>query len=123
MTPSEKLQAVRFAQWLSAETGMQYSITDGPNPPDFLLQSNSHQTWLEVTDIYLNNEQARFRNSLDVRTFSFDGSPDELALRLLNQLNRKLSKNSYRPIFAKRGKGIRDALTRLISSIACGGRG
>jgi hypothetical protein len=40
------------------------------------------------------------------QTFSFFGSPDEPAFRLVNQLNWKLSKNSYRPIFEERGKGF-----------------
>ncbi len=103
---SERLQAARFAEWLSAHTGTEYSITDGPNPPDFFLQSTSHRTWLEVTDIYLSNEQAEYLNSPAIQTFSFCGSPDEPALRLVNQLYRKLSKNSYRPIFETRGKGF-----------------
>jgi hypothetical protein len=103
---AEGLQADRFAARLSAHTGTQYSITNGPNPPDFLLQSSSGQTWLEVTDIYLSNEQAEFLNSPAKRTFSFYGSPDQPANRLINQLNRKLSKDSYRPIFEKRGKGF-----------------
>jgi hypothetical protein len=101
-----RLQADRFAARFSAHTGTQYSITNGPNPPDFLLQSSSGQTWLEVTDIYLSNEQAEFLNSPAKRTFSFCGSPDQPANRLINQLNRKLSKDSYRPIFEKRGKGL-----------------
>jgi hypothetical protein len=70
------------------------------------LQSKSHKTWLEVTDTFLNNEQAKFLNSQDIRTFSFCGSPDEPALKLINQLNRKLSKNSYRSIFEKYGTGF-----------------
>jgi hypothetical protein len=119
---------------------------------DFLLQSKSHKTWLEVTDTFLNNEQAKFLNSQDIRTFSFCGAPDEPALRLINQLNRKLSKNSYRSIFEKYGTGfllltcedfafdevnlarvtnasrpsfqwmIRNSLAKLISSIACSER-
>ena len=105
-TKAERLQATRFAERLSAHTGTQYSITDGPNPPDFLLQSSSGQTWLEVTDIYLSDEQAEFLNSPAKRTFSFCGSPDQPANRFVNQLNHKLSMDSYRPIFEKRGKGF-----------------
>jgi hypothetical protein len=106
VTPSERIQAGRFAEWFSAQTGTQHSIIDGPNPPDFLLQSDSHQTWLEVTDIYLSNEQAKFFNSPTSQTYKFEGYPDELATRFINQLNRKLSNNSYRPIFEERGKGL-----------------
>jgi hypothetical protein len=106
LTKSERLQADRFAQWLSEQTGTQYSIMDGPNPPDFLLQSDSDQTWLEVTDIYLSNKQAEFLNSAAMRSFSFYDSLDKTALRFVNQFNRKLSMISYRPIFEERGKGF-----------------
>jgi len=106
VTPSEKLQAVRFAEWFSARTETQHRITDGPDPPDALMQSNGRQTWLEVTDIYLSNEQARFLNSPGGQIFEFNGSPDEPLFRLVSQLNRKLSMKSYRPIFEKYGKGF-----------------
>lgn len=102
-TLSETLQADRFKQWVFEQTNICYVITDGTDPPDFLLDSSTHKTWLEVTDIYLNDDQAEFLNSRK-QSYSFDG--DEPALRLLNQLNRKLSKTSYRPIFEQRGKGI-----------------
>ena len=105
-TKAERFQAAHFVEWFYERTGTRYAITDGPDPPDFLLQSNSHQAWLEVTDIYLSNEQAEYLNSPAIQTFSFYGSPDEPALRLINQLNGKLSKNSYRPFFEKRGKGF-----------------
>src|SRR6266487_5381877 len=106
VTPSERIQADRFAEWFSGQTGTQYSATDGPNPPDFLLQSDSHQTWLEVTDIYISNEQAKFLNSPTCQTYKFEGYPDELARRFVTQLQGKLSTNSYRPIFEERGKGL-----------------
>jgi hypothetical protein len=105
-TEAERLKAAHFVEWVHERTGTRYSITDGPNPPDFLLQSNSHQTWLEVTDIYLSNEQAKFLNSPASQIFRFCGSPDEPAIRLVSQLDRKLSKDSYRPIFEKHGKGF-----------------
>lgn len=105
-TLSEKLQADRFKQWFFEQIKICYVITDGPDPPDFLLDSSTRKTWLEVTDIYLNDDQAEFLNSKR-QSYSFDGSPDdEPALRLLSQLNRKLSKISYQPIFEQRGKGI-----------------
>ena len=105
-TLSEKLQADRFKQWFFEQTNICYSITDGPNPPDFFLDSPIHKTWLEVTDIYLNDDQAEFLSSPIRRSYSFSGSPDQIALRLLNQLSRKLSKTSCQPIFEQRGKGI-----------------
>ena len=103
---SQRHEAEPFAEWFSEHTGRQYSVVDGPNPPDFLLQSNSDQTWLEVTAIYLSNKQAEFLNSPNIQTFSSCNSLDETTLRFINQFNRKLSKNSYRSMFEKHGKGI-----------------
>ena len=95
--------AERFADWLSNETGQPQAITRGPNPPDFLLSSG---TWLELSNIYLNNEEAKFDNSPQYKTFSINCSPDQLAFRLLQKLDEKLAKKSYRRIYQQRGKGI-----------------
>jgi hypothetical protein len=100
---SEIQIAERFAVWLSATTGQSHTVTPGLNPPDFLMEP---QTWLEVSDIYLSNEQAKFLNSPDEKSFGFHGSPDEPALRLLQKLNEKLSKTSYRTVYDQRGSGI-----------------
>ena len=99
----ETLIAQRFATWLSNQTGQLHTVTRGPNPPDFLLSSG---TWLELTDIYLNDEEAKFENSPREKTFSFNCSPDEPALRLLQKLNQKLAKTSYREIYKRTGRGI-----------------
>ena len=99
----ETLIAQRFVNWLSKETGQPHSVTRGPNPPDFLLSSGA---WLELSDIYLNNEEAKFDNSPREKTFSGVCSPDRLALRLLQKLDEKLAKKSYREIYQQRGKGI-----------------
>ncbi len=95
--------AERFANWLSGHTGRLHTVRCGPNPPDFLLSSG---TWLELTDIYLSNEEAKFENSHWEKTFSFNCSPNEPALRLLQKLNQKLAKTSYREIYERKGRGI-----------------
>ena len=100
---SEIRIAERFAVWLSKTTGQSHTVTPGLNPPDFLMEP---QTWLEVSDIYLSNEQAKFLNSPDEKRLRFYGSPDEPALRLLQKLDEKLGKTSYRKIHDERGAGI-----------------
>jgi hypothetical protein len=100
---SETLIAERFADWLSKETGQRHSVTRAPNPPDFLLSTG---TWLELSDIYLNNEEAKFCNSPREKIFGGICSPDHLALQLLQKLDEKLAKKSYREIYQQRGKGI-----------------
>ena len=63
-------------------------------------------TWLEVSDIYLSDKQAKFLNSPKEKSFRFHCSPDEPALRLLHKLDEKLGKISYRQICDQRGSGI-----------------
>ena len=93
----------RFATWLSQITGRQYTASPGGNPPDFLLKPEG---WLEVSDIYLRNEQAKFLNLASERSFKFTGPLDETALRLLAKLDEKLGKRSYQRVHEERGKGI-----------------
>jgi hypothetical protein len=70
-------------------------------------------TWLELSDIFLTDGQAKFENLRAGETFAVSGlpddpasSPDQLALRLLNKLADKLAKTSYRRIYEERGQGI-----------------
>ncbi len=100
---SETQIAERFAVWLSKTTGQSHTVSRSCNPPDFLLTS---VTWLEVSNIYLSNEQAKFLNLRGGKEFSLSGSPDESARRLLKQLDEKLAKTSYRAIYQERGQGI-----------------
>ena len=107
---SETQIAERFARWFSETTGQSYTISRGPHPPDFLMEP---RTWLEVSNIYLSNEQAKFLNLRGGKEFSLSGSPDEpasspdeSARRLLKQLDEELAKTSYRAIYQERGQGI-----------------
>ena len=95
--------AARFGEWLSATSGHPHTVIVGPDPPDFLIDPH---TWLEVSDIYLNNAQAEFLNSPSKNHFRFEGSPDQLALRLLDKLDEKLAKTSYQKVYDGRGRGI-----------------
>ena len=63
-------------------------------------------TWLEITDIYLSDAQAKFLNSPREKHFSFHGSPDEPAMRLVHKLDEKLEKLSYQKVYQERGAGI-----------------
>jgi hypothetical protein len=100
---SEAQIAKRFATWLSQLTGRQYTISPGGDPPDFLMKPEG---WLEVSDIYLRDEQAKFLNSTAERSFGFSGPLDETALRFIAKLDEKLGKQSYEPAYAQHGKGI-----------------
>ena len=95
--------AKRFAKWLSDHTSQFYTVTRGPNPPDFLLNPGS---WLELSNIYLSNEEAKFDNSREGGKFTFECSLEQTVERLLQKLDEKLAKASYREIYEQRGKGI-----------------
>ncbi len=100
---SEMRVAQRFAAWLAGASRQSYLVIAGPDPPDFLLEP---QTWLEVSDIYLSNAQAKFLNSPRETRFRFHSSVDEPALRLLQKLDQKLARPSYRKIYDERGRGV-----------------
>jgi hypothetical protein len=103
-TLAEKLQADRFKQWRFESTGKIYLINDGPNPPDFHFDLPNRKSWLEVTDVFENDEEAKFRNSKILR-YSFKGLPDQIARRFIKGLQKKLTNPNYRPAYEERGKG------------------
>jgi len=94
--------AQRFAEYLS-RGGESYTVVPAADPPDFLLEPG---TWLELSDIYRNEGEATFLNSPTETRFSFQGSPDEPAVRLLQKLDEKLAKTSYQHIYDQRGSGL-----------------
>ena len=100
---SEAHIAERFAVWFTRIAGKTYTVAPGDDPPDFVM---TPEGWLEVTDIYLSNQQAKFINSPTEKRFSMQCSPDEPALRLLAKLDEKLAKTSYQQIYNERGPGI-----------------
>jgi len=108
---SESRIAERFAACLSHKLGRQYTVSPGGDRPDFIMQPEG---WLEVTDIYLRNEQAKFLNSPREKRFGSSGPLDETAHRLIARLDDKLGKESYQPVYASRGKG-----TLLLTSQDC----
>jgi hypothetical protein len=101
-SPSDMPIAQRFAEHLSRD-GTAYSVVPAGDPPDFFLEPG---TWLELSDIYLNDAEAKFLNSTKEGKFSFYGLPDEPAKRLLRKLDEKLGKTSYQPVYEQRGPGF-----------------
>ena len=100
---SEVHIAERFALWFSRKAGKRYTVARGDDPPDFVM---TPEGWLEVTDIYLSNEQAKVINSPTEKRFSVQCSPEQLALRLLQERDKKFAKRSYQQIYDQRGPGI-----------------
>lgn len=94
--------AQRFVEHLRS-AGTPYTLIAAADPPDFLLEPGA---WLELSDIYMNNAQAKSLNSLGETRFRFHCSPDEPAMRLLQKLDQKLAKTSYQHIYEQRGPGF-----------------
>ena len=105
-TDYERKIAKRFIDLWSEQRRETYSILDGPDPPDFLLDSRTQKTWLEVTDIYRNQAQGKFMNCSTEKTYAFFGDPSKTAESLINQLSRKLGNPNYRKVFEQRGAGM-----------------
>lgn len=105
-TEDERKTAERFAEFLANRGGVQCSLTRADDPPDFYLAIGAERTWLEVSDIYFSNQEAKFINRPEEKVFNFAGAVDELAQRLICSLNRKLGNANYRPAMSKLGKGM-----------------
>lgn len=106
ITDYERSIAKRFVDLWSDQQGEKYLVLDGADPPDFLLNSAKRSTWLELTDIYMNETQGKFSNCPTETKFEFFGDPAETAERLVKQLNRKLANIHYQDVYEARGKGI-----------------
>ena len=106
ITDYDRLIANRFLDVWSKHEGEKYALSDGPDPPDFLLDAHWQETWLEVTGIYMNEAEGKFRNRPEGGVFRYCGDPAETPERLLSQLDRKLANRNYERIYRERGNGI-----------------
>ena len=105
-TERERRIARRFVDiWNQHETP-QYTLCDGPNPPDFFLDAANEKSWLEVTDIWMNEAQAKDENCPTEIWHGFVGDASDTAVRLICQLDRKLANPNYGRVVAERGKGM-----------------
>ena len=104
-TAYERKIADRFVEFVSKRDGEKCKLIPADDPPDFLLMIGEKTTWLELTDIYLSNEEAKFLSRREEKVFTFECGVDQLALRLFQKLDQKLSKLSYGRAAAEFGKG------------------
>jgi hypothetical protein len=100
--------AQRFAEFLGQREGKQCAVTPADNPPDFWLTVGHTKSWLEITDVFINNEEAKWLNRRSDAKFMFGPLPvDAVAMRLFTQLDEKLTKSSYENAVIKTGqKGV-----------------
>jgi hypothetical protein len=98
----ELMEADRFLRCLAESVDQNYAIKDRPNPPDFVFSLGDTEMWLEVTDIFLSNEQAKFQKPSTGGSFTWNAPVDETSRRMFE----KLSKTSYKVAFEKYGPGI-----------------
>lgn len=102
-----------FVQWLNAHESTDLRIVERPDPPDAILTCSSAVTWMELTDIVRNKDEAE-----ELFSYMATGSPthrheglaingnDVLPEVFLATLHNKLVKTSYLDVYKKYGRGI-----------------
>ena len=110
----EKAVITEFIVWLNGQTGKQYVLGERPDPPDAILHSGDETTWVEHADIYRSADEAH-----EDRSFAIGDEPPfvhrenpicepdtRIAKCLIQVLEKKLQKSSYRKIYEEKGAGI-----------------
>jgi hypothetical protein len=103
----ELAQCNRFLAWWRAQSGEVLRIIERPNPPDFVLESDLRRTWLEVSDVFFDDEDVDWRLSSDSSPREILGdTDDQFIARFVRGLHKKLSKRSYSSAHSMYGRGI-----------------
>ena len=103
----------KYVRWHNDLNKSNYCIVETPDPPDALISDGKSTSWIEHTDLFRNQDEAR-----SLMTFISQGEshiphsanlivePDkQMAQGLIDRLGDKFSKRSYEPFFDKFGKG------------------
>lgn len=104
----------RFVEQLGASEGVHYELVIRPDPPDGIFKSVDKTIWIEVADVYRSADEAHEERSrvtpgesCFVHREHFIDEPDErLAIAMLDIIENKISKESYRSVFREYGPGI-----------------
>ena len=103
----ELAQCKRFIAWRLKQFGEQFMIISRPNPPDFVLEFSGKQTWLEVTDVFFDDEDVDWQLSkISAPRGILENTDDKFINRAVEGLSKKLGKKSYLPFFNSLGKGF-----------------
>jgi len=102
----ELAQCRRFIEWRRKQFDEQFSIIRRPNPPDFILELSGKQTWLEVTDVFFDDEDVDWQLAVAPPPRDLENTDDQFVERAVKQLNTKLSKKSYSSCFNQLGQGF-----------------
>jgi len=115
--------ALRILYPLSSLFGNDPEIIDKPNPPDAIVQQGNKIFWVEHTNAYRNEDEARelwthvvHGEKPHQRKEEIIFEPDkQMSLSILNAMVKKMTSDSYAWCFEKYGQGIliiseRDAL-------------
>lgn len=103
-----------FVDWLGRQEGVQYELIEQPDPPDGIYRSSNGTIWIEVADTYRSADEAheeRSRATAGERPFVHTEHPipepdERMATAMVNNIAKKISKESYRPVLNKYGRGI-----------------
>ncbi len=104
----------QFVTWWNKKNNLNYEITEKPDPPDAIIMDGKEISWIEHTDLYGDRVMARNEITLlakDEKHKPHDPKvpfiePDlNIASELINRIEDKLSKKSYKSWKQKYGKG------------------
>lgn len=105
--------ATDFANFLS-NSAEAYKVITMPDPPDAVLNSSvGSVVWVEITDVFRSEEEAREAYSYSIGSENVYKRPNEIIVEpdekinisTVERIEKKLSKNNYLEIVKKYGKG------------------
>ena len=102
-----------FTQWMGSREGMKYELVSRPDPPDGIYRATRKELWVEVVDVYRSADEGHEERSHvtpgEKRFLHREHpiiEPDErIASVLLDEIKKKISKETYRQVSIQHGQG------------------
>ncbi len=88
-------------------------MVEEPDPPEAIIASENHTTWVEVVDVFYSDDLAREKYSYatpeekhqPMALGPYVGMDQHFAHRFVKELRKKFQKSSYVPLRNKYGRG------------------
>jgi hypothetical protein len=106
LVDGELAQGNRFIAWRRKQFDEQFTIVGRPNPPDFILELSGKQTWLEVTDVFRDDQDVDWLLASAPPPRDLQNADDQFVDQVVKRLNTKLAKKSYLSCFKQFGQGF-----------------
>lgn len=91
-----------------------FSVIDRPEPPDAVISDGTIFSWIEHADAFRDGDEAHElfshvtpgERKHPIKNIVMQEPDEKMAMSILRNLENKLGKKSYEPIFRKHGAGI-----------------